>query len=106
MVQPDEAEWVTISSSVSKETMGSGCIWKPTLEAEGYNDVLVLSINGEKTVEVARSVLTYAVGSNLAEMFSRRWDDSLPKTKDGYFHIKYEPEIFSPLLKHLVSLTP
>ena len=37
-------------------------------------------------------------------MFSGRWDESLPKDKDGNFFIDYGPELFSPLLKYLRCL--
>ena len=79
------------SGSYPKEPLGS--------------DVLKLNIGGEKTVETLRSTLTFATGSKLAEMFSGRWDKSLPKSKDGNFFIDREPELFLPLLRFLRDLS-
>ena len=69
------------------------------------SDVLTLNIGGEETVETLRSTLTPATGSKLAEMFSGRWDESLPKSKDGSFFIDREPELFLPLLRFLRDLS-
>ncbi|GKY93703.1 hypothetical protein MPSEU_000337500 [Mayamaea pseudoterrestris] len=68
------------------------------------SDVLTLNIGGKDLVMARRSTLTNVTGSELAETFSGRWDDSLPKDKDGNFYIDHEPEIFLPLLKFLRSL--
>ena len=37
-------------------------------------------------------------------MFGGRWDDSLPKAKDGSFFIDRKPELFLPLLDFLRDL--
>ena len=73
------------------------------------SNILKLDIGGEKTVKTLRSTLTYASGSKLAEMFSGRWDESLPRYEDGSFFIDRKPELFLPLLefwRDLNSMTP
>jgi hypothetical protein len=69
------------------------------------DDVLTLDIGGEKIVKTLRSTLTGVTGTVLAKRFSGRWDDTLPKNRDGYFFIDYTPDIFLPLLDYLRSLS-
>jgi hypothetical protein len=69
------------------------------------SDVLTLNVGGKETVQTLRSTLTIVPGSKLAEMFSGRWDKSLPKDKDGNFFIDRMPEIFCPLLDFLRDLS-
>ncbi|GKY92032.1 hypothetical protein MPSEU_000174800 [Mayamaea pseudoterrestris] len=69
------------------------------------SDVLTLDIGGEKTVKTLRSTLTFTNGSKLAETFSGRWDNSLPRNKEGDFFIDYKPELFMPLLDFLRTLS-
>lgn len=68
-------------------------------------DVLTLNLGGEKTLQTQRSTLTHCTGSKLADMFSGRWDDVLPRDADNNFFIDYEPELFCPLLKYLRVLS-
>jgi len=67
-------------------------------------DVLHLNIGGSTYVAVLRRVLTQFEDSMLASMFSGRWDDSLPKDKDGNFFLDHDPEVFMCLLKYLRML--
>ena len=68
------------------------------------SDVLILDVGGEKTIKICRSTLTCVAGSKLAEMFSGRWDDSLPKNEMGHFFIDQKPELFLPLRDYLRDL--
>ncbi|GKY91926.1 hypothetical protein MPSEU_000164200 [Mayamaea pseudoterrestris] len=73
------------------------------------SDVLTLDIGGEKTIKTLRSTLTYTKGSKLAEMFSGRWDDSLPRNEHGHFFIDHWPHLFVPLhdfLRDLSAMVP
>ena len=73
--------------------------------ASAGSQVLTLNIGGKETVQTMRSTLTIAAGSKLAEMFSGRWDESLPKDKDGNYFIDRRPDIFLPLLEFLRDLS-
>ena len=61
------------------------------------SDILTLDIGGKETVKICRSTLTIAAGSKLADMFSGRWDESLPNEK-GHLFFDHKPEQFLPLL--------
>ena len=81
------------ASEASKRTKG---VSNPRLMPT--SDVLTLDIRGEKSVKTLRSTLTFVAGSKLADMFSGRWDDALPKNEKGQFLIDRKPELFLPLL--------
>ena len=68
------------------------------------SDVLTLDIRGKETVTTLRSTFTFVAGSKLAELFSGRWDATLPKNEKGHFLISRKPELFIPLLDFLESL--
>ncbi|CAB9508088.1 SH3KBP1-binding protein 1 [Seminavis robusta] len=81
---------------------------KATLEEEYPNagepdDVLELDVGGTH-LSVSRRTLTQVDLTMLAAMFSGRWDDSLPKTKDGRIFIDQPIEIFRPLIDYLRAL--
>ena len=68
------------------------------------SDVLTLDIRGKETVTTLRSTFTFVAGSKLAEMFSGRWDATLPRNEKGHFLIARKPELFLPLLDFLEDL--
>ncbi|GKY99846.1 hypothetical protein MPSEU_000938400 [Mayamaea pseudoterrestris] len=102
-IGPYPNEQFIISSHVGEAT---GCFNTENVGGQGLSgsDILTLNVGGEKTIDTLRSTLTYTEGSKLAEMFSGRWDDSLPRNEQGHFLIDYEPELFMPLLKFLRDL--
>ena len=100
----DEDECVEV---LDQRPQSAGKVLKESIVKEplGSSDVLTLDVGGEKIVKTLRSTLTVAAGSKLAEVFSGRWDDSLPKNEKGNFFIDYKPDIFLPLLDYLRSLS-
>jgi hypothetical protein len=66
-------------------------------------DVLPLNIGGT-CIYVLRRTITQIEDSMLANMFSGRWDDSLPKDPDGRFFIDQEYDKFGPLIRYLREL--
>ncbi|GKY91981.1 hypothetical protein MPSEU_000169700 [Mayamaea pseudoterrestris] len=89
----------------SKRQRTDTCLSKKYDKKALGSDVLTLNIGGEKLIQTLRSTLTYTKGSKLAETFSGRWDDSLPKNEQGSFFIDYKPELFVPLLDFLRTLS-
>jgi hypothetical protein len=69
------------------------------------SDLLTLNIGGEQVIQTLRSTFTFAAGSKLAEMFSGRWDETLPKNEHGHYFIDWKPEFFVPLYNFLRSLS-
>ncbi|CAK0854844.1 unnamed protein product [Prorocentrum cordatum] len=71
------------------------------MAAARADEVLDLSLAGERDVSVLRSTLCAVDGSMLAATFSGRWDTQAPKDSRGRFFIDYPPQVFDPLLGYL-----
>jgi hypothetical protein len=72
------------------------------------SDVLHLNVGGTK-MAVLRSTLTSVPGSMLASKFSGRWDDSIPRDREGNFFIDQRFSVFELMVNHLrakVNQTP
>jgi len=54
--------------------------------------IVNLNVGGEK-MSTFRATLTLDAGSLLATCFSGSWDEKLPKDKDGYIFLDYDPEV-------------
>jgi hypothetical protein len=64
------------------------------------SDVLHLNVGGTK-MAVLRSTLTSVSGSMLASKFSGRWDDSIPRDREGNFFIDQRFSVFELMVNHL-----
>lgn len=63
-------------------------------------DVVTLDVGG-KLYTVKRETLCLCRGSFLAEIFSGRWDSSLPRDKANHIFLDIDPEVFDVLLAWL-----
>lgn len=54
--------------------------------------IVNLNAGGEK-MSILRTTLTADKGSLLATLFSGNWDETLPKDKDGYIFLDYDPAV-------------
>ena len=68
--------------------------------APTMQDVLTLNIGGQR-LDVLRGTLCLVEGSMLATKFSGRWDEGMPKDRDGNFFVDEVHELFKTMVDFL-----
>lgn len=61
------------------------------------SDIIILNVGGER-MYTYRSTLTIDPDSDLAAMFSGKWEDVIPKDKDGYVFLDFDPNVSMNLI--------
>jgi len=84
-----------------KEVSRREKLLETALKGAEADDVLSLNVGGQTNIAVSRRTLTLFEDSVLAAQFSGRWDDSLPKDKEGNIFIDQDPALFLELLSFL-----
>ena len=59
---------------------------------------------GGKQFDISRSVLTQIKGSKLALIFSGKWDEILPRDKDGRIFMDFDASCMAPIIDHFQIL--
>ena len=89
---PNIEPYVEPSNSTSEE-----------LSSSSQPSILKLNVGG-KRIDIPRSTLTQIKGSNLAFIFSGKWDEILPHDKDGRIFMDFDAAWLEPILDNLREL--
>jgi BTB/POZ domain len=65
------------------------------------DDILHLNVGGRTGITVHRKTLTLIENSVLGAKFSKNWEGSLDKDKDGNIFVDQDPDLFLLLVSHL-----
>eukprot|EP00929_Paragymnodinium_shiwhaense_P059872 TRINITY_DN29955_c0_g1_i1.p1 TRINITY_DN29955_c0_g1~~TRINITY_DN29955_c0_g1_i1.p1 ORF type:complete len:571 (-),score=129.96 TRINITY_DN29955_c0_g1_i1:454-2010(-) len=74
---------------------------KMTAESVSPSDIIGINMGGERTIQVKRNLLTQCEGTFLCTLFSGRWEQQLPRDKEGNVFFDDPPEVMMPLIEWL-----